>query len=110
MINNPFISFSNRIVQLFQTVSWINSLNLCVMKIANKYLEKNINFDTFSIKEKTVWLFRLYDKNYICHLFCVNDEDRLIFYNISRNEKQFIEDAFFILGPPGEAYSGTVCC
>jgi hypothetical protein len=55
-----------------------------------------------SIKEKTVWLLRLYGVSYVCHLFCINNEDRLILYNISNSNKGVhVEDAFFILGNPG---------
>lgn len=58
-----------------------------------------------SVKEKTVWIFKLYGVCYICHLFCCNNEDRLILYNTSKSEKVQVEDAFFILGKPGEAYA-----
>ena len=58
-----------------------------------------------AIKEKTVWLFRLYNSSYLCHLFCVNNEDRLILYNISKAEKTYVEEAFAILGTPGESYA-----
>ena len=32
-------------------------------------------------------------------------EDRLILYNVSKSEKVYVEDAFFILGSPGESYA-----
>ena len=38
-------------------------------------------------------------------MFCCNNEDRLILYNTSKSEKVQVEDAFFILGKPGEAYA-----
>jgi len=60
----------------------------------------------FAIKEKTVWLFKLYGCSYLCHLFCANNEDRLILYNLTKaDNKAYVEEAFVILGSPGESYA-----
>ena len=62
----------------------------------------------YSIKEKSLWLFRLYDENYLGHLIAINDESRLFIYKINQGAKTVIEEAFCVLGPVRESYGVSI--
>ena len=62
----------------------------------------------YSIKEKSLWLFRLYDENYLGHLIAINDESRLFIYKINQGAKSVIEEAFCVLGPVRESYGVSI--
>ena len=55
-----------------------------------------------------MWLLHLYDKNYVGHLISLNDESRLMLYQISREQKLVTEEAFCLLGSARESYTVNV--
>ena len=61
-----------------------------------------------SIKEKSMWLLRLYDQAYLVHLISVNEESRLVVYLVDRQAKQLVEESFCILGSARESYAINV--
>ena len=55
-----------------------------------------------------MWLLRLYDQNYLGHLISINEESRLVLYQVTRENKQITEEAFCVLGSARESYAVNV--
>ena len=66
------------------------------------------NYKISSLKDKAVWLLRLYNENYLGHLISINDENRLVLYKIIKESKQIVEEAFCVLGSARESYAVNV--